>query len=138
MKINLKRWYTPLATYGNGEVIADDGAVIFKFHTLELPWKDNKKGISCIPEGTYDAHKEGPTDKRPYIYFRVPNVPGRFGILWHPGNYTRQIRGCTLPGYKILDLDKDGILDITETTKTLKTLVDLMPPKFQLVISKGG
>ena len=30
--------------YCGGEFIA---------HTLELPWKNNEKGVSCIPEGEY-------------------------------------------------------------------------------------
>ena len=30
--------------YCSGEFIA---------HTLELPWKDNEKSISCIPQGNY-------------------------------------------------------------------------------------
>lgn len=137
MYLEVKRWYRPLATYGNGHVMVEPGKSIFDFKTLELPWKDNKRGISCIPEGEYDVIREGPTTKRPYVYFRVPNVPGRSGILWHPGTYTSHIKGCTLPGEKLLDIDKDGVLDITNTKQTLRTLVDLLPEKFKLVISKG-
>jgi hypothetical protein len=27
----------------------------FLCHTIELPWNDNKRNISCIPEGTYEV-----------------------------------------------------------------------------------
>jgi hypothetical protein len=137
MHIQVTRWYRPLATYGNGQVINDLGQAIFDFKVLELPWKENKRAISCIPEGEYEAHKEGPTTKRPYIYFRLPNVPGRSGILWHPGTYTSHIKGCSLPGEKLLDINTDGVLDITNTKLTLKKIVDLMPDKFLIKITKA-
>lgn len=137
MRLEVKRWYRPLATYGNCQVINELGCAIFDCKTLELPWKENKRSVSCIPEDEYDVVKEGPTVKRPYIYFRVLNVPGRDGILWHPGTYTSHIKGCTLPGEKLLDINEDGVLDITNTAKTLKKLVDLLPDKFKLSISNG-
>jgi hypothetical protein len=137
MRLEVKRWYRPLATYGNGYVVNDVDMIVFTFKTLELPWKDNRRSVSCIPEGVYDVVKEGPTLKRPYIYFRVPNVPGRSGILFHPGNFSSQIRGCLLPGERIKDINEDGILDIVNTTMTLKKIVDLMPDKFTLTITNG-
>lgn len=75
-----------------------------------------------------------PTIKRRYEYFWVKNVPGRTGILFHPGNYTRQIKGCILPGEDLIDLNKDGVIDVTNTTKTLKILTALLPEKFRLTI----
>lgn len=137
MRLEVKRWYRDMATYGNVDVINDTGSSIFQCKSLELPWKENRRSVSCIPEGEYDVIKEGPTTKRPYIYFRVLNVPGRDGILWHPGTYTSHIKGCTLPGEKLLDINEDGVLDITNTAKTLKKLVDLLPDKFKLRIVNG-
>ena len=134
MHIEVIRWYRPLATYGNGYVINDQGKAIFDFKTLELPWKDNRRGVSCIPEGTYESVKEGPTVHRPYIYFRLPNVPGRSGILWHPGTYTSHIKGCTLPGDRLKHINEDGVLDVANTKITLKKIVDLMPDRFNIII----
>ncbi len=132
MRIEVKRWKRPDATYSDGFVIDDLNETVFYFKGLELPWKDNERSISCIPDGEYEVFKEGPTEKRPYVYFRVQNVPGRSGILWHPGNYTHQIKGCYLPGKELKYLDDDKTLDITETTATLKKITDLMPDKFRL------
>ncbi len=65
------------------------------------------------------------------------NVPGRQGILFHPGNYTRQILGCILPGEKHLFLDGDATPDIANTVATLKKLTDLMKePYFELIIKQ--
>lgn len=138
MEIEINRTYKEKATYGEAKVIdTEKHESAFEFKTLELPWKDNERMISCIPEGVYMVHKMKPTAKRPYEYFHVQNVPGRDSILWHPGNYTRQILGCILPGESHIDLDKDGIVDITNTTATLKILTALMPDKFKLTIKKN-
>jgi hypothetical protein len=133
--IEINRTYKDKATYGRAFVWDDEAKErVFDFLTLELPWKDNQRRVSCIPEGEYLVQKMPPTAKRKYEYFHVLNVPGRDAILFHPGNYTRQILGCILPGESHVDLDKDGTTDITNTTATLKILTALMPDKFKLVI----
>jgi hypothetical protein len=138
MHVIQRRTYTPHGTYSDAYVV--DGLsqkFVFDYKILELPWKQNQRSISCIPEGTYDVVKEGPTEKRPYVYFRILNVPDRSGILMHRGNYTRQILGCQLPGEKFVDLNKDGMLDVTNTTGTLEKLADILPAKFKLMIQKA-
>ena len=53
--------------------------------TLEEEWKDNARGLSCIPAGSYKCNrvvtpKHGET-------FEVSGVPGgRTAILFHSGN----------------------------------------------------
>jgi hypothetical protein len=135
MRIEIQRKLTEKATYGEAKVIDDEKhETVFEFKTLELPWQDNQRRISCIPPGEYMVWKMTPTLKRPYEYFHVQDVPGRDAILFHPGNYTRSILGCVLPGESFVDLDKDGIVDITNTTATLKMLTAIMPNKFKLTI----
>lgn len=64
--------------------------------TIELPWRNNKRSISCIPEGTYRIlprlhHKHGKQ-------LQVVNVPQREGILIHPANFAlRELQGCIAP-----------------------------------------
>lgn len=136
MRILLKRIYRPTSTTSKGFVFNEKNELVFEFMTLELPWKDNERNISCIPEGDYLVWKMRPNRKRKYQYFWVQDVPGRDSILWHPGNYTRQILGCILPGEELIDMDNDNIIDITNTTITLKILTALMPEKFKLTIEK--
>jgi hypothetical protein len=138
MEIVINRTYKEKATYGEAQVIdTEKHDVAFEFRTLELPCKNNERMVSCIPEGVYMVHKMKPNAKRPYEYFHVQNVKGRDSILWHPGNYTSQILGCILPGETHTDLNKDGIVDITNTTATLKILTALVPDKFKLTIKKA-
>lgn len=64
--------------------------------TLERPWLENRRSVSCIPEGHYlckrvDSPKFGDT-------FEVTNVPERSHILFHPGNLTDDTHGCILTG----------------------------------------
>lgn len=64
--------------------------------TLERPWADNQKGVSCIPAGTYVAKrvqspKFGET-------FEVTDVTGRDHILFHWGNRFVDSHGCILLG----------------------------------------
>lgn len=62
--------------------------------TLERPWKDNQRNISCIPKGSYvclrwDSPKFGET-------FQVTNVKDRSYILFHSGNIDEDSHGCIL------------------------------------------
>lgn len=75
-----------------------------EFCTLELPWRGNATGASCIPPGTYQvAMRNSP--KFGQIY-EVQNVPGRTAILIHSGNvagdeskgYNSHVEGCILLG----------------------------------------
>jgi hypothetical protein len=68
----------------------------FQCFTLELPWKENQRKISCIPEGTYKVvHRTSPKYKE---HLHVTGVPNRDLILIHTGNSAKDILGCILVG----------------------------------------
>jgi hypothetical protein len=64
--------------------------------TLEDPWRDNEKNVSCIPTGKYTCSKYI-SGKFGETYI-VDNVAGRSGILFHSGNTNRDTQGCILLG----------------------------------------
>jgi len=64
--------------------------------TLELPWRDNMRFISCIPTGAYVCRKM--VSAKFGSTFQVMGVPGRSGILFHPGNTAGATKGCILLG----------------------------------------
>jgi len=76
-----------------GELYVDGELICL---TLEHPWRDNKKGISCVPEGEYRLSKFE-SIKHPNTY-HVDNVPDRTGILFHVGNGLGDTHGCILTG----------------------------------------
>ena len=68
--------------------------------TAELPWNDNKPGISCIPEGIYLC-KRYSSPKHPDT-FEVTGVPNRTYILNHVGNIPfLDSLGCILHGLQV-------------------------------------
>lgn len=70
--------------------------------TLELPWKDNHKNISCIPEGRYEVNKFFSRIKGECILLK--DVPDREGIEIHSGNRVSELKGCIAVGIKALNL----------------------------------
>tara|TARA_R110002012_G_C11401302_1_gene585797 strand:+ start:24 stop:428 length:405 start_codon:yes stop_codon:yes gene_type:complete len=75
----------------NGELICD---------TLENPWKDNQRNISCIPEGEYPVRLRLARESasRDYLHLLVQDVPNRDWILFHRGNTAKDTSGCILVG----------------------------------------
>jgi hypothetical protein len=75
----------------------------FTSRTLELPWRDNRKGRSCIPPGRYLCQLR---HSRLGIVYGLSGVPGRAGILIHAGSlagdvdkgHKSHVEGCILLG----------------------------------------
>lgn len=85
-----------------GRLVADG----FSCYSLELPWRDNRVGESCIPEGKYEV--QAYRSKRYRNSFKVKGVQDRSAILIHSGNvagdramgYLSNSQGCILLGLK--------------------------------------
>jgi len=71
--------------------------MIFICYTLELPWRDNVKGESCIPCGDYKVEWEYSPKFKTSLY-ELRDVPNRTEIKFHAGNWVNQTDGCILPG----------------------------------------
>ena len=105
-------------------------------YTLELPWLDNQKGISCIPEGEYEVvSRQTPSSQFKYKHYHILDVPDRSWILIHGGNYHTQIKGCILVGSEWKDINGDGYRDVVNSRKTLESLIDFLGESFRLKIS---
>jgi hypothetical protein len=67
--------------------------------TLEPPWLENKKMVSCIPAGIYVCEfvSVSASGKFQDVWW-VKNVPDRDEIMIHSGNYERNTEGCILIG----------------------------------------
>ncbi len=126
----LSTWVSKDCTIGRLDFLG------FKCLTLELPWKNNQKSISCIPSGIYDVVKYKSPSKGDVLLLK--DVPGRTFIEIHAGNYTRQVEGCILVGDSIRYLDADGIPDVTNSKNTLSKFLNIVPDKFQLILTRVG
>lgn len=82
-------WGTP------GKLVTSRG---FACDTLELPWRDNRRGESCIIADAYNGWLwDSPMLKRTVV--RLENKHGRQDCLIHNGNFA---------GDTLLDIDGDG------------------------------
>ena len=91
----LRDTFTDESTIGelflNGERFCD---------TLELPYRDNQKSISCIPTGEYKVRLRLARESasRDYLHLLVQEVKDRSHILFHRGNSAKNTKGCILVG----------------------------------------
>jgi hypothetical protein len=122
-----------IQTIGRLDVVNGD-VELFSCMTLELAWNNNLRQISCIPYGEYSCEKKEATAAIPYQHITVLNVRDRSGIAIHKANYASQLRGCIAVGDKHVDINKDGNLDVTNSSNTFKKLIDILPNNFKLTI----
>jgi len=91
MELELIRTYFPQGT--NGELYFGQERICY---TIELPWLNNKPGVSCIPEGRYELVKRFSVKYKWHLH--VMNVVGRSLILIHcANNALKQLNGCIAP-----------------------------------------
>lgn len=70
------------------------------FSTVERPWLNNRRGESCIPEGDYPlVMRSSPvvnriTAGRYPEGWEVTEVEDRDYIMFHPGNWPHDFKGC--------------------------------------------
>ena len=91
----IRETFTEVSTIGklflDGEFLCD---------TLENPYLNNQRNISCITEGQYKVRlrtaRESATKE--YLHLLVQDVPDRSLVLFHTGNTAKDTRGCILVG----------------------------------------
>ena len=125
----IRETFTDVSTIGNlylnGEWLCD---------TLENPYLDNQRNISCIPEGEYSvrlrlAKESGSKD---YLHLLVKDVPNRDLILFHIGNTAKDTRGCVLVG---IGTEQDFVKNSTLAMGLLvKEIVNLGGTNINLII----
>lgn len=72
---------------------------------IELPWLDNQRHISCIPEGEYEL-KARYSPKFGH-HLQLIDVKDRSLILLHPANNAkRELRGCIAPVTQLTGIGK--------------------------------
>ena len=91
MELTLYRTYFEGGT--NGTLFCSAN---FLCHTIELPWNQNKRNTSCIPEGRYELVPRYSTHFKHHLL--VKGVPNRHLILFHPANDAlKELQRCIAP-----------------------------------------
>jgi hypothetical protein len=124
MRLVLKRTESgPQGTFGT---LSHNGKHLC--YTLEDPWNDNQKRISCIPKGVYSVVRHGwaPDTKVKFKrVWHVLDVPNRDAILIHAGNTIDDTIGCILVGTARGDIDKrPGIVGSRAAVEMLRGYLD--------------
>ena len=119
------------------------GKLIINQHilsTVELPWEDNEKNISCIPYGTYNCVKIH--SPKYGDVFQVMSVPNRTHILFHWGNWAGDEEagfrsdsdGCILVGLERAVIR--GQKAVASSKIAIRKMNDFITvPEFTLVVS---
>src|SRR6476620_3724062 len=95
MVIWLTRTYFPDGT--NGKLMCEGKTIC---NTIELPWKNNERRVSCIREGKYFIRKR--YSQKFKWHLEIAAVPNRDLILFHPANNALQeLNGCIAPVTKL-------------------------------------
>ncbi len=125
--------------------IGDPAAPAFRCYTVELPWRENRNGVSCIPTGEYLFKWRTDSPKHGSCYEEWDNpatpeaedVPGRSNVQIHAANlagdmekgFISQLLGCIAPGAGVAKFpagvkpagSKDQ-MGVTESGKTLAAM----------------
>lgn len=125
---------TDKCTTGTLHVMSfDDNEILFTCKTVEPPWKDNHRNISCIPEGQYEMLLEySPRFKR--MLWELKDVKGRTEVKIHTANHSRQLNGCIAPGLYHEDIDGDGVIDVAQSSSALSAIHHLLEPQKSALI----
>jgi hypothetical protein len=114
-----------------GVLLSPDGVPLCL--TLEDPWRDNKRNVSCIPAGIYDVAPHNGVKYKDV--WALQNVPDRTAILIHAGNTINNTQGCILVGRSYGQLgDLPAVL---ESQRTIDMLRGVLPQRFKLYV-KGN
>lgn len=122
MKIEIRRnKSSDKQTLGMLYLLDDNNNIFDSWYSLELPWKDNQRRVSCIPKGEYIAIKH--RSPKFGLCFWLQDVPDRSEILIHKGNFHTDILGCILIGKGKADINNDGYLDVTSSALAISELL---------------
>ena len=134
MKVLLDRYSDDgVQTLGRLYVVNDNGFILYECDSLELPWKDNKPNMSCIPQGQYKVVKR--RSPKYDEHFHIQGVEDRSYILIHPANFVYQLRGCIAVGMDLVDINNDDVIDITNSKNTVLEMLKILPSEFFIEIT---
>jgi len=138
--ILLRHTYWQTGTYGKLSVAG------LELCTAECPWLNNKKFVSCLPEGLYTVELwNSPSKGKCYIITgrgvvkENDSTNKRFSCLVHKANWPDELRGCVAPGLKFMPINSGGRLwpkhiGVTDSGKAMNKMFEVLPNSWELEI----
>ena len=128
MELVLTRVYKRGGT--NGTLTLNGHFVCF---TIELPWKENKRNISCIPEGKYELKARFSPEHQNHL--KLLDVYQRKNILIHPGtNAIEDLRGSIAPVKQLIGIG-EGIYSRIALQKLLSIFHQTMESNEKVILN---
>lgn len=142
MELTLFRFsLTPHATYG---ALLYEGQPVCV--TVEDPWYENRRNVSCIPAGEYRCVRH--VSKKHGATWRVTNVPDRSGILFHAGNWAGlpgvgsgpmagHTQGCILLGQSFgvpRIAGNEGMVGVVTSVRAMQKFQELTADETELTL----
>lgn len=118
-------------TSGITHLIKDD-VIIHTAVSLELPWRNNQKNISCIPARNYCCSKR--YSQKHGHHLIIEDVPNRSYILFHPFNHINETEGCIGVGSHFVYHKNFKSPVLQDSRKTLNLMLLELPDHFPLII----
>lgn len=138
IEVTIKRQYeSDTQTIG---VLMVYSEALFVARTFELPWRNNKRYVSCIPTGRYDciwSHSPilSMEAKEPISTYEVI-VENRNGIRITDNRYHDAIKRCIVLGDIAVIANNDNDISKVNSIETLKKFNAIMNQKpFSLMIT---
>lgn len=103
---------------GNCYVFDENQKRLFKSESIERGWQDNKRRVSCIPEGVYHLELEYSARFKKELW-EIKDVDGRDECKFHAANYAHQLNGCIALGRNRIDINGDGQEDVSSSKITM-------------------
>lgn len=120
-----RRYQEDKPTLGRLVVFRDDFTIAFQCATVELPWKNNERRASCIPEGVYEVKRRW--SRKYKTHFHIQGTEPRTLILIHIANSIKELLGCIAPGMSHSDIDNDGLIDVANSGVAMRQLLSIIP-----------
>lgn len=127
--------YTPYGTFGKLK-LAD-----FECYTVERPWENNEKNVSCIPVGTYPLDPNSHYNRGNYACCEILDVPDRTQIKIHIGNVgTQDVQGCIAVGSKLGWVHWKWAIENSRNTyyQLMARVIDLQPAVIEIKNIRAG
>jgi len=122
-----------IRTYDDGKEKLGYGFVfdglnkLYEGKTLELPWRDNRRRISCVPADSYLLELEySPRFKEDL--WELKDVEDRSECKFHAANWVEQLNGCISNATSFKDLNKDGRMDVAKSRLAMNKFHDALSP----------